>query len=348
MARPGCYLGDRIHPLSRDSRVQQNIRIAVLIGTLALGSVSSILVMPTVFPEIPTTIARVETIMRVIAESRASPRLVVFGNSIAMSGIDSTQLARESGHPGPAYNLAYQGQSLVECYLVQQSLHESVETIVQLVMIESKQAKESLLPQKYNNLYMWGYRPPAAAIEKLHEIYGSAVSATLEASDLSQRFGARWAIQQFADIKIRRRDADPRNIQYINSNLHLPAPFPHHDPQLNRRVRRRAAGFTGETYRLGASEQQLIQAMVDESRAAGRQLVIVFAPVHPTTRAMLLKDDLRALAAYGKSLSIHEHVTVLDATSVLTAEDFYDEIHVARSGARRLTSLIANSMAPAH
>ena len=348
MARPGCYLGDRVHPFPRDSRVQQNIRIAVLIGTLALGSVGFMYVMPAVFPQIPTTIVRVETIMRVIEESPISPRLVVFGNSIAMSGIDSSQLARELEHPGPSYNLAYQGQSLVECYLVQQILPESVQTIVQLVMIESKQAKESLLPQKYNNLYMWGYRPPAAAIEKLHEIYGSEVSATLEAGDIYQRFAARWAIQQYADIKIRRRKADPRNIQYIDSNLNLPVPFPYHNPLLNHRVRRRAAAFTGESYRLGASEQQLIQVMVDESRTAGRRLVIVFAPMHPTARAMLLKDDLRELSAYGETLATHEHVTVIDATSVLTAQDFYDELHVATSGARRLTTLIAKSMAPAH
>jgi hypothetical protein len=325
--------------------LQQNIRIAVLIGTLALGAVASVLTMPTLYPEIPTSIMRVRNILRAIEDPLIRPKLVVLGNSVAMSGIDSRQLAARLEHPGPAYNIAYEGQSLVESYLVQQALGEDVETIVQLVMIHSRAGGQRLQRQKFNNLYMWGYRAPAAAVEKLQAIYGAPLGSILNMSSYAHYFVARWTVQQWADIQIRRVWEDPRGPEYVQSNLTLPVPYIRHNKALDRRVKRRAAAATGEDYRLGATEQQLIQVMVDESRAAGRRLAIVFAPVHPRISGLLFKDDLRALSAYADSLAENEHVSVLDATSALLNEQFYDEIHLAGPGAMHLTRLIADSMA---
>jgi lysophospholipase L1-like esterase len=62
-------------------------------------------------------------------------------------------------------------------------------------------------------------------------------------------------------------------------------------------------------------------------------------------RAQLLKDDLLALAAYGESLAANEHVSVIDATTTLSFEDFRDDLHLSVSGARRLTSMIAKTLA---
>ena len=107
------------------------------------------------------------------------------------------------------------------------------------------------------------------------------------------------------------------------------------------------ARFLGEPYRFDPREQRLLQAMVDEAKGAGSRLAFVFAPVHPRLRAMVLRDDLRALAAYGELLAVNEHVSVIDATSVMPTDNFHDDIHITISGARRLTSMISGSLAAA-
>lgn len=328
--------------------MRSELRIVFLTGALLLGAATALAILPQAFPHIQTTITRVGLILEKLSDPLNPPRLVVLGNSVAMSGIDSYQLATELGEPGQrSYNLSYAGQRLIESFLLQQIFGDTVEILVQMVQIEPGQKRFLLEGQKYNNLYMWGYRPKPTTIEILHKIYGSPVSSLLEAGDLFQRFASRWALQQWIDLKARRiRSGSEATHRQIQSNLTFPVPFSSPVPEAirNPMIKRRVGRYMGESYQLDSRAKQLLEAMVVEAKNSGIHLAFVFAPMHPKVRGMLLKDDLVAFAAYAESLAINEHVSVIDATHMLSAKDFRDDIHPTISGARRLTSVIADSL----
>ncbi len=325
---------------------QQSVRIGALIAGLGIGVAIALAAISALFPRVPTSISRAGRILEAISDRTEPPRLVVLGNSIAMSGIDSGQLERELGSQGPSYNLSYQGQSLVESYLLQAALGCCVEVIVQLVQVEPRGDAPDLARQKYNNLYMRGYRPSPDVIEKLREIYGTPVASILETPDLLQRIAARWSIQQLADLQVRRLFLPAGARDFVQSNLTLPVPYarPISNGILDRRLEPRIESLTTAGYRLDAQSNRMLETMLDESQLAGQRHIVVFAPLHPKLRGVVLKDALRALAAYGDTLEEREHVQVVDATSALSQEDFHDEIHPTVSGARRITSMIARRL----
>jgi hypothetical protein len=236
---------------------------------------------------------------------------------------------------------------LVESYLLQQLLGERVEIIVQMTQVDPPRSAKHLEASRYNNLYMWGYRPTRTAIDTLHEIYASPVSSILERGDVSQRFAARWALQQWIDIRARRARKGGGTVRYVPPNLTFPTPYDAPLPPniLDPLLKLRVARFTGVPHQFDSRTQRLLRAMVDQAQRSGTHLAFVFGPLHPKVRAMLLKDDLLALAAYGDSLAANKHVSVIDATFLLSYEDFRDDVHLTLSGARRLTSVIADSLA---
>ena len=326
--------------------MKPGVRIGILIGGLVFGVVVALLAISAVFRSVPTTITRVGRILEATDDPAHSPRLVVLGNSVAMSGIDAQQLETELRVPGPSYNFSYQGQTLVESYLLQRRLSDSVELVVQLVQVASGRRIRALDPQKYNNLYMWGYRPSPETIARLRDVYGDPVAAILETSGLAQRFAARWSIQQFADFWLRQLSREPRDREFIQTNLTLPVPYGRSvaDEILDQQIDTRAADLASSGYRLDARRTRMIEVLLEDSQRAGRRHVIVFAPLHPALRPEVSKQDLAALARFGESLETPENVYVVDTTLLLSKLDFHDDIHPRVSGARRITRMIARAV----
>lgn len=121
----------------------------------------------------------------ILDTSRSSPppRLAVYGNSVAMLGIDARLLG--------GWNFGSPAQTFAESLLLQQELPGDVRTVVQIVTPSQLTESIAVNSDHYNAMLMCGYRPRAASRAPIERVFG----ARLDVSPLAARVYARRHIR---------------------------------------------------------------------------------------------------------------------------------------------------------
>ena len=97
--------------------------LLILPGCLLAGIGLALFVMPMMFRHIPSDISRIGVLLDAMNSEGANPKVVVFGNSTVMSGIDAQQLSAELPGNPLAWSLSSTGQALTESFMLSQDLH---------------------------------------------------------------------------------------------------------------------------------------------------------------------------------------------------------------------------------
>lgn len=320
------------------------VRSLWLVAAVLAGAALAWLLSPTIFRALPSDLTRTAVILDALNDPQQQPEIVSLGNSVVMAGVDMARLSDElSTHPR-GLNLSSTGQAPLESYLYYQLLPDSVEVLLQFFDVTSVTTLNVLDEQKYNAFHMFGYRPDEVTRTRLTQLFDRRMGDILEKSDLQQRFESRWAIRQLADT-IARQVLRP-GLELDRSVYDLSHPNPYAD-KLDAASMAQALerAFLGngirEPFLVAESKLALLQEMNRRARLRGIRLILVIQPVHPERRQYSADDYYLQVADTFAAFSKLNDVIVLNATDVLTADEFRDEVHPSRAGADTLSSWLA-------
>ena len=314
-----------------------------LILVAVLGSITGVIAMPKVFRAIPSDRSRVRVILDAL-HSTSEPKIVVFGDSVTMGGIDGHLVsAKLTGHP-LVWNLSSGAQSPAESYLYYSELPESVRTIVQIVSPQTLEIESSFSADVFNAFYMNGYRPSAPIVEGLRAAYGREIDGIMSVSPLAQGLAARWSIRQALDTEARRRLRPDLTLDRATNDLYFPAAYTTRLPSdklaANLAPYYRPRGEAG--LRISPQIQRLLLEMAGFAAESGRQFLLVFPPLNPVLQRYLGDSFMSALSTFADDHPLMRGVEVLDASRLLPDEaSFVDSLHFLPEAANIFSESVA-------
>lgn len=329
-----------------DRRPLNAVQIALLIGSILVGVALGLGLLAQAFVHIPTDVRRLGILHRALQSGEPSPEIVVFGNSVLMSGVDGQALtAALPGNP-VAWNCASTGQTLLESYLLSQDLPTTVETAVYSVFPQPDHDVEPLNAQKYNSLFMYGFRPEPATLETVRESFEPEVLALLERSTVAQIFASRWAVRQFVDTRARSLLRSDLALDKATFDLFHPQSYLRPiDPEITQGfIDRRLEAFETAPPVLETGAIELARALVRNAEARGRSTVFLFPPLHPEIVRKIGPQLGLLHAEFARLFDEAAGVRVIDATELLDRSVFIDDLHPTNDGAAILSRMLADAL----
>jgi len=157
-------------------------RALLLLACILAGAAGALLLMPRAVRALHDDTSRFCAILET-SRSSPPPRLAIYGNSVAMFGIDARLLG--------AWNFASPAQTFAEALLLQQELPKGVRTVVQIVTPSQLTERIAVNSDHYNGMLMCGYRPRAESLAAIERVFG----ARLDVHPLAARVYARRHIR---------------------------------------------------------------------------------------------------------------------------------------------------------
>ncbi len=322
-------------------------RVVLLGAAIVTGACLALLLMPAIFVRIETDLSRSQSLLAAMRRNTPTMGSVVLGSSVVMAGIDA-RLIRPSHHSGDMWtaNLGSTGQTLPESLLLYQELPASVRLVIQVVGPYELLARPRIPGQKYNALYMYGYRPTARTAALVHEVLRDQAEIAIDRSDLAQRFQARWAIRTLADRGARRilrgdlQFASSESLVFPNIYTERFAPG-----KFKKAVAKQARVLRSRPQHADPAAERALQGILEVCHHTGRRLVLLIPPGNPRVAA-IVGDGPRGIARKTlQRLAADPAVTVVDASDVLTEAQFVDGLHPTREGARVLSTFVNQRIA---
>ena len=90
---------------------------------------------PWLYRQLPNDYSRTSLIIEALADNKANPESILFGNSVLMSGIDARAL-RAKTNSGLIYNFSSSGQTLSESQLYYSQVPKSVKQVFQFARVD--------------------------------------------------------------------------------------------------------------------------------------------------------------------------------------------------------------------
>ncbi|HEB91514.1 MAG TPA: hypothetical protein ENI85_18205, partial [Deltaproteobacteria bacterium] len=238
------------------------------------------------FKRIPTDLQRLGVLIQSLKDGHPRPELVVFGNSVVMSGIDAEQLARSLPTVSIGWNCASTGQTETEAFLLSQEMPDTVRLAIYGLQIRPGEEEQPLHPQKYNTLFMYGFRPTQETRAELISIFGSSVEDVLNRSELGQIFDSRWALRQFIDTFSRRLLRPDLSLDRATFDLFHPQTYSKRidEETTAKLIRKRNLAYTEDPPALAYGTVALSMTLAKKLRSRGVLPVFFFPPIHPSYR----------------------------------------------------------------
>ncbi|MBI4064658.1 MAG: hypothetical protein HY401_10220 [Elusimicrobia bacterium] len=332
--------------IAPDSQPQQPViqfwvSIALVASVLA-GAGAGLLIF-LILPIVPNDLERTRTILMALRSPRPELHTVIFGDSVIMNGVDAGELSTERN---AAMNLSSSGQTLAESALYYQELPPSVTTVVQSVRLSTlvcPQSREAALkPQAANAFRVYGYKPTPDTLQLLNVLAPAESLTPLKENVLRCAIRARWILRQWLDISARQLLRPDMDMDRAACDLLFPSPFTRPMEPAKLKVKFNWLRRQHEHGRctLGVNAAQSIAAARKHCERAGRRFILLVAPVHPELDDLYEPSARNELKQAIQSGRFGPPGTVIDATQLLNAGDFYDEEHPGADGAHKLTRFI--------
>lgn len=321
-------------------------RFLVMLAAILAGVGTGLAVLPTLFRSVSTDLDRYAIVLDKLHENEADVSTIVFGNSVVMNGIDARRLAERAPAVTRAYNFSTTGQSTTESYLLHQELGSNVRSVVQLVPVTDVLRALPIDPNKYNALYMYGFRATPETRAFLTGLYGDEIDSSLGASDLEQRFRARWALRQFVDTGIRELARTDLDLERARVDLYYPSPY---TKRVREAIRTKLIGDEIGRWPPGPLELRpekvaTLREMARLAQASGRELLFLLPPIQPEVRRRIDPSYPRVFVDVLASIRDDYGARWVDATDLLPDDEYVDHVHPTAQGARELTDLVARSL----
>ncbi len=298
-----------------------------------------------IFEKAPSDLRRTSVLLEALADPSIQPSYVVLGNSVVMSGIDTRLLSeRIPGNP-LGLNLATTGQNPVDSYLYYQNLPDDLQLVVQFTLPRFAANRDSIEPQKFNAMYMYGYRPDPTTQIRLGDIFGDETLAILQRSELRQRFESRWAIQQTADNFVRSLVRKDLKFETYTFDLYFPNSGAKRIPesQMERALNMRY-NVSAHGYPYTAEKSAFFVEAARRVKDSGKDFALVISPLHPSVHQRSGEQWYSEVREFFYGLSRNGNFAVIDAMDAVPEEHFVDALHLSEAGAKVLTEFVAKEI----
>ena len=310
--------------------------LAVVLGVALAWAVA-----PSLFRALPTDMSRIQVILDALADTDNAPEIVLFGSSVGMASVDMREVTAALDDKPLGYNLASTGQTPVEAYMFYQQLPDATRLVIQLLNPSTLAHAGVLDEQKYNALYMYGYRPDDRTVERTSALLGSDMAALYERSDLAQRFDSRWAVRQMADRFARGLLRKDLTLDKGTYDLFYPSSYTTRlpDAQFERALQDKfGKDNLLNNYYPDKGKFGLLAELNARAQEAGKQVIFVMQPQHPAAYRYrgrgYFEEARQALATFAKE----NNAIVLDATDTIPGDMFVDAVHPSAAGAGQFTA----------
>jgi hypothetical protein len=314
-----------------------------MVAAVAMGAALAFSMTTWIFAHAPSDLERTSVLLDALENPELQPEFIVFGNSIVLSGIDTNVISESLPGKPLGLNLATTGQNPADSYLYYQNLPDSVNLILQFTLPRSAASYDGIEPQKYNAMYMYGYRPNDITRERLSNILGEPSREILNRSEFRQRFESRWSIQQTANNVIRGIARDDLEFDVYTYDLYFPNSGAKRltEPQMQRALDQRYFQRTDSRYPYTEMKTALFKEAAIRADELDARFALVISPLHPSVHGRNTEEWFAIVRDYFGQIGKDGKFAIIDATDAVPEQEFVDALHVSRTGGKILSEFIA-------
>jgi hypothetical protein len=322
------------------------LQLTVLVAALLAGILAAQLFAPGVYRASPTDLNRNGYLLDVLSSAEHRPAQVVLGNSVTMQGVDTRILTENLIGEPLVYNLATTGQGLTEANIFFSALPPSVETVIHVFYVYQLQIVTAINEQKYNALFMYGYRMPEPLKQELIRIYAFETEETLNRSMMQQAFDSRWAPRQAIDTLVRDALRTDLELDTIRTELYFPSPKSERlPPEKMQKVLIDTFGSQDQpSFLTYYQPKEHLDSFIKQVKDSGRNYVMVIAPLNPAAAAYVAPNRNEVATEVLTEITQANDVLLINAMDLLTEQDFADALHPTVEGAGILSRYIAEQL----
>ncbi|MEC9376069.1 MAG: hypothetical protein VYA80_06820 [Pseudomonadota bacterium] len=315
--------------------------VAVIAGVCLALSVST-----WVFKKAPNDLLRTNVLLEALEDEELNPQFVVMGSSVVMSGVDTRRITSKLPGKPLGLNLATTGQNPADSYLYYQNLPKSVGLILQFTTPRFAIGKNAIELQKYNAMYMYGYRPNDNTESTLINIFGERVENIFSMSNLEQRFQSRWVVRQAADNIVRNLVRDDLNFNSYTFDLYFPNNGANRLSalEMQRSLSRRYIAEHRHDYPATEEKALFFKNAGNQASKLGKKFALIINPIHPEVHRIYGDDWYRLVRKYFNLIEESSDFYVIDASDAIGEEYFVDALHISKSGAEVLSDFLVKEI----
>lgn len=295
---------------------------------------------PVLYRAMPNDYVRTRLILSTLLDSLVAPKLVIFGNSRGMSGIDGYRLEeRLEGHP-EVCSFTSTNQALWESACYYDRLPASVRMVVQCIDVEKLKEEVLLADPNLVALRMYGY----ALSERCREWLPERLIEQYSEGTLFVNYKARNCLFSGFTTALRQRLDDDVIVGATAKELHYPRST--HSLRNAKVYDREIAALNSDStrykqLRITEEQQHLITKSMDYLQQRGISICYLLMPHNPDILSFTQEERKAAVELFRRTFP---NAYTVDCVNLLESADFYDAIHLNEQGARKLTDRLIQAL----
>ena len=315
--------------------------IVQVILVISAGLLAALLATPYLYRALPSDFERTALIINTLNNPSGDPEVILFGNSILMSGIDALTLRDNLAGEPLTFNLSSTGQQLTESILYYEMLPPNVTTVVQFIRAEqTSRPPDSLSDIIAGNLRMYGYEPGPST----KALMPAKMLSYFDASWWKANFDARVIVPNSINRSMRsllRKDLD---LAGVAEELYFPNVY---ESKLNEQEYAKLVARYNPTNALNTftpdkATLSLLKKAASSLSERNIRFVVVIYPINP--RLNNFTNAYRnGIGQFVKS-DVKGSLDIIDLSGAVRAADFIDHWHISRDGAVKLSKKLATKL----
>lgn len=294
---------------------------------------------PYLYRVLPNDYERTGIILDSLSNSNFKPTIAIFGNSKTMTGLNCKIINKEM--PGSkACNLSGVGQPLLESALYYPYLPTSVNCVIQCLNIPMFTKKPAISSEAALSFYMYGYKYD----ENLKTFLSPYLDDYANKSPLINNYQGRACLKVGLSTIIRKLTDDDAPGDEVSSLIY---PYLYPSNRSDLKYERDINQLNADVNPLQNSELNrecisLIYKLNNYFEHKGIKYFIVLMPENPDIKHTHDQITKKFIQSIEKNLSNKVHL--INCSSILPKQDFYDAQHPNRNGAEKLSKTIATQI----
>ena len=309
------------------------------------GFVAANLLTPTIYrAAVPASRARTGRILGVLRGREMIADVLVFGDSVGMSGLDGKLFADEADKYSSCFNLCSPGQTPFESALFYPLVPDETKLVIQMISADAlTKTLPIVAPSTLRNFHHFGYDFEQTRTDMLAANPG--IDQARSQSLVQTNHDSRDAAINYPNIAVRTLVRRDLALEMMRSEIHYPNI--HSEPVDSATMSRLIDEYNPsdplrdfiphpETLRFFRSCHSYF-----EQRGIG--YVIVLCPLNPALTNFT--EQYRANIARKLTLT---NLPILDMTRSMEVSDFVDHVHLSQRAGQRLTRLLVSELGAAN
>ena len=312
----------------------------IILVCIAIAGLIANAMQPTLHAHLPSDFSRTNFILNTILKEKPQAELMVFGNSIAMSGINTKLIKDEFQLDSEAYNFASNGQYFSESLLYYPLISNDCKLVLQMVRsIELEQNLQKLDSSILRNFHFGNYNLNENIEKELDIDIG--LEYLQDASQMKLNYDHRGVLVNALNNSIRSTLRKDLNLEKLKEELYFPNVYTSKisEEKLKKMIQLHNPNPPKKSFDPSDEILELISKIQSYFAAKGIRYALVVFPYNPVL------DNYTA--DYISSLNQfvdQSELPIISLANTLSPKDFVDHCHLSKEGGGKLTEILINKL----